>query len=431
MPEKDGSFLIPDANLSRLTAAFEKLGKRAKRIGVVPPTLDVHSDPVDVEVWFDRQSGSRVRTPDPDDIAELRVYRKVKRSWKVRVQGETPKYAGWRFIATLQHLKDDEGEIATILRALDTSFSIPERYRTAAPDCDHCGVRRYRRDTYLVVHDDGRLKQVGSTCIKDFLGHASPEWLAASAELLAEALGYAGDYGDDEEGMGSGKMLPHTFDFLACVSAIIRDSGFMSRKRANEIGCTATADFALSMLEYPPPKNAPKVEESDRVRAREAIEWAREVEAGESDYLHNLRVIAKCSALAPRTDGIAASMIAAYERAKANEIERQHAINSTHVGEIGKRQVFGPVTILQAKEINTMYGRSILFVFADEQGNRLKTFSGANEKLGEIGAVVYIKGTPKKHDCYQGIKQTMLGRVAVCEAPKPKMSRRKKKEAEP
>src|SRR5699024_12772450 len=36
--------------------------------------------------------------------------------------------------------------------------------------CHHCQINRYRTNTYVVRHDDGTQKFVGSTCLKDFLG---------------------------------------------------------------------------------------------------------------------------------------------------------------------------------------------------------------------------------------------------------------------
>ena len=58
----------------------------------------------------------------------------------------------------------------------------------AAAICEHCGLRRRRTRTYVVVHtDSGEVRQVGSGCLRDFLGGPDPERACRRAELLAAA----------------------------------------------------------------------------------------------------------------------------------------------------------------------------------------------------------------------------------------------------
>lgn len=169
------TFLVPDENLGSLRLAFAKLAKRAARIGCPVPTLTIDPTPRDVVQSVPLAPGTG------------RVYR----SWPVTVTGEAPRYQGWRFVAALQHVTQDDGAEATVLRVLDSDTPIPAHYREASQVCDHCKAHRRRHATYLVAHDTGAFKQVGSTCIRDFLGHDSPDSLAAAAELLADAFEHA------------------------------------------------------------------------------------------------------------------------------------------------------------------------------------------------------------------------------------------------
>jgi hypothetical protein len=60
---------------------------------------------------------------------------------------------------------------------------------------------------------------------------------------------------------------------------------------------------------------------------------------------------------------------------------------------------------------------STLYAFKDALGNVFKSFySGYNIKLNK-GDVVLLTGTVKKHNEYQGRKETMLNRIAVKDAP--------------
>ena len=55
-------------------------------------------------------------------------------------------------------------------------------WRPEVSECDHCGTTRRRSATYLVEHEDGSRKQVGSSCMADFLGASGHPRLAGSAQ---------------------------------------------------------------------------------------------------------------------------------------------------------------------------------------------------------------------------------------------------------
>ena len=83
-------------------------------------------------------------------------------------------------------------------------------YRHAGPDCDHCGLRRKRNQTYVLYEvATGLLRQVGTDCVRDYTGANSPEQVAAWAEYLAALdhdLGYEGmddGFGGDRRGRRS------------------------------------------------------------------------------------------------------------------------------------------------------------------------------------------------------------------------------------
>lgn len=198
---------------------------------------------------------------------------------------------------------------------------------------------------------------------------------------------------------------------MGIVAALMGAFGFTARSKATDYGPTATADLAYAWLRGRGPAGL-DVTPADLERGEAAIAWAAEVEPQDSDYRHNLRVVARCKGLLPRTEGIAASMIAAHDRALAKERERAESRSSVHVGEVGKREVF-TLKILSLKELDGQYGRTVLYVCVDPAGNRLKTFSSAAEDLGKPGETVVVKGTVKGHGEYQGVKETMrLARAA-------------------
>lgn len=420
-----GLYLIPDENLGKLTEKLVKLNKRAAKLGVTPITLTIE-ETIDRPTWF---VGKAAFEDEAAAIKFARIYSTVSvvragyiREHIVIVDGEAPKLNGWVFTATIQAA----GEAGNILRTVPGQ-TVPARYRDAdGTRCEHCKTSRRRNDTYIVRHDDGTAKQVGSSCLMDFLGHANPQAAASWAELL-------GAFDEAIRGWETGgheKHIESLDNYLTAAAASIRAYGWTSKGVAYERGSLSTAariehdlDLPKSSrgdrcwcggTEYTPHVAAP-VTPADEARAQAAIEWAHAIPADtESDYLHNVRVVCASDALEPRSYGIAASVITASERDRERAATRaqEHAErkDSQWVGEEGKRLDM-IVTVKHTREIGSDFGLKVLHVFQDGDGNVIKWFS-TTENL-EVGTTVGLRGTVKRHSEYQGVKETILTRCKV------------------
>jgi hypothetical protein len=372
----------------------------------------------------------------------------------VEITGEQLKLdGGWTFVGTLEH-----SDGANILRALPDQ-EIPARFRTVEPQCDHCGLERNRVDTYIVANEAGDYLQVGKTCLKDFVGHRSPEAIAGYLEQLSILWLEPGE----EDILHWGKV---TFDgygyltWLTYVAASIRLWGWTPKSKAS-FEYPATAVTAESWLEdvAKPNNNLPngqvptkyggpqttrkgetiEITEPDKELAETAFQWALDLEqraalGSLNDYLWNLWV---CASEASETEifkfrqlGLAASIISAYTRERAKEIERVDS-TSEWVGQEGKRQEFAGLTVVDIKGWETDWGYQELYRLQDEAGNVLiwKTTSGSLEQ----GTTYYGKATVKKdgkgHTTFRGEKQTVITRPAFyrvcCDSPKPIKSNHK------
>jgi len=332
-------------------------------------------------------------------------------------------FEGWTFVAALEHL---DGE--NLVRALPGQI-LPPEYRTRGPQCDHCKLARRRADTYVVRHEDGRLVQVGSTCIADFLGSSDAVKIAAYATMLASARGLA--EGGESEGFGGGSGDVALSQYLPFVAWCVREQGWTSRTIAREQGGAATADVAMHFMSCRNKRSCPscsKMEvqceptDVDVALAASAEVWAEslsdgEVNASSGDYLHNLRAVARTGIVGFRSAGIAASMVAAYERALGVErkrAERAARPPSAHVGTVGKREVFSNVVLDFVTGYETQYGYTTVLKFITDAGAVL-TWKASNTDIarGDVGKRYDVKGTVKKHDEYKGQKQTLLSRCAV------------------
>lgn len=427
------SFEILEEKLNWFKKRMEQLAKRAAKMGVEAPSYEI-GEAFDVKE-------TRSIDSDPDYEGEPRAVTVIVRKHHVEVIGCAPRYAGWTFAATLQHLEGGETLVRNIAK-----IEAPVEYRNAGQKCDHCKSTRRRNDTFLVVHDDGTWKQVGSSCIGDFLGADSPQKIAAQAEYIAEALGFgaAGGLGSKDPDRVSIE------DFLPIVAAVMNAFGWVSRTKAKEEERPATADLALDVALPPKGQHKPlrnprtKVRIIDEItadctaRATAAAEWVRDLsDADLNEYLHNCRAIVRSGAVEHRTAGYAASVLIAYDKHMDRVRARAARPESNHVGTVGERQHF-TVTQVTVKEINGDFGCSFLHLFSDAAGNDLRWFgsgrlwkngstAGSGPMVDQVkdGETIEIVATVKKHDEYKGRKQTQITRCSVYIVPleKPKKNK--------
>ena len=152
------------------------------------------------------------------------------------------------------------------------------------PRCDHCRLRRKRVETFVVWHaGTQRLRQVGTGCLRDFLGGHDPERLCRQAEyvlLARQSLAAATSEPGARHTADDGVALEV---FAAHAAMALRAHGWISRERARETGQLASADAALHSLRSSP--LAPR--SGDVALATAALAWARELlptRAGLSEF---------------------------------------------------------------------------------------------------------------------------------------------------
>lgn len=384
-------YLIPHQNLDTLLTALKRLQNRAIKLGMV---MD----------WTSKFSHEITSTSG-----------KITKFYSLNLFGQTPKYEGWTFIATLQHI-----EAGTILRCIPGE-TIPESYRTASNYCDHCQSSRRRIDTFVVRHDNGKHKQVGRQCLKDFLGHDDPHALASFAELLITAGDLAASSANDPENddcedreRSNDPRAPQYYSLahlLPTVAACCRVFGWTSRTAARDKGVSSTADDAFNQIYNPKLKPEEKIQltAKDESDAISALEWAEKLvyKLPLSDYEHNVALVATSGMYEPRTLGIAASILSSWKRT----VEQQHrAASMKYVGTVGEK-IQWTLRLVSERTVEGRFGVKHLYTFADEEGNTIIWWTQSLD-LTE-GASYIVKGTIKKHAEYNGTKQTELTRCKV------------------
>jgi len=409
---------------SRVDHALTALAKRAARKGL--PVLS----------WeWGKPTTEEETVPHPEYGWAVEYKQRVSRV-PLTLPCDPPQYAGWSFVAALQHL---DGE--NVVRALPGE-TVPETYRTRGPECDHCRMSRRRNDTFVLRHEDGKHVQVGSTCIGDFLGSDEAGKIAGAASLLAEARGLAEG---GCEGFGSGSQGDRTLaEYLPFVAWAIREKGWTSRTTVRDKGeGLATADLAWDVLiDYKSRTRwEAKPTDEDEAMALAAQAWTEaitdeEIARETGDYLHNLRAIARTSLVMSKLAGLAASSVIAYQRAVGRERARAERAANTldvHLGIVGDKVTFGlppklgkrgqllkgapvvlspdPVKLDFVTGYDTDFGYTTVLKFRTADGACL-VWKASSTEIGraDVGKVYTLSGTIKKHDDYKGAKQTVLSR---------------------
>lgn len=415
--DKRETYRVPDQNLDELLVKVAKLNKRAAKLGVAGVVVTELGEEFE---WRTVKNRRHYEDACPRSAHNPCCYYQ-QRFVNLSVVGETPKIDGWRLVAVLDH----KAEGVNLLRAVPGE-TVPERYWSAKPLCEHCKTKRTRRDTVVLGHDDGAYIQVGKTCLADFLGGADPAQLASMAELFRSFEDAAGGDPDGYDGFGDGHEPKRSTAFAVLVAAAtaIRLHGWAPAKSEGKSTKSRVAEWLFPRTfmdkgrtvvidgELEPPTDG------DRLTAFETLQWVNAMNA-RSDYEHNLRATLACGSVRVREDlGIAASAVSAYQRYLGRQVEyaqkqkRNADLGNAWMGTVGKRETFD-LTVLDVKVREGDYGPTTIVKFVDAENNLATWFaSGFKADDYKAGQTVKVKATVKRHGEFNGKPETYLTRVA-------------------
>jgi hypothetical protein len=320
----------------------------------------------------------------------------------VTISGNPPKYDGWTFLARADWA--DGGMVLFTAPGVDGI----DRSGITEGSCDHCGINRYRKSTYIVRSDNGEQVQVGSTCLKDFLGwNTNPVWVMPPSDN--DLFG--------EGGFGHSAPVYSVDTILAAAWACIEQFGYV---RSGDEG--ATKGTVLAVLDPRTPaerelaqKILPHVAESASAATmiREFI--LSDEFSGYGEYVTNLKNIARSEFVEPRFVGFLVSAPQAWAKSRERSLIKQRENNeltNEFLGEI-KDKLELPVTLKSIRFIEGQFGVTSLYSFVTDDGHLVKWFSSrAVFRDGDVDRSFTLKGTVRKHDEYNGTKSTVLTRCS-------------------
>ncbi len=354
---------------------------------------------------------------------------------EVTISGATPKYAGWKLVGVVTPLKVDSGELLPFVTTVPGETVHTNGQARDPLACDHCKVRRDRLESFIVQHDDGSERQVGRSCLKDFLGddRMSPSGLASLLNTLASI----------SESVNEWSRGPRYFNaeslnlVIATTLAVIRKYPFVTVAEARNSydqkipTRTRVGEVMTSFLSRPDATDAAYAHwttanagvldmlpvEADFVTAAQyrdelAVILDTKAEGEPNDYITALQVLSQCGAVNRKALGIAVSAVAFVDRELGRNQDPVKATlsaalkTSQFVGEPKKRMTMD-VTFIENRATST--GMTIA-TFVDAAGNILKCFSHQSLTPGQK---VSLKATVVRHDTYNGVNSTIVNRPVV------------------
>lgn len=420
--EAPRQYRVPFHQLDLLREKLAKINAKAAKLGASPVVL-VEGEPVIYVLEVGLGGEAWVKVGNAKDLENAKFVGPSRTIVPCSLTGEAPKLAGHSLVAVIEHL----GEDGNLIRQVPSStVQLAAEYRESRPTCDHCKLLRSRTETFVLQHESGVLRRVGRNCLSDFLGGQDPQVLLAGFDAFDRALFVLGEHEDREEGLGGYggggvRELP-LVGYLSYVAACIRHLGWTSAKASREIGGAKTADVAVKLIVSGGGQDLKDVipTDEDRQLASEAVVYARSLkDSGKelSDYEHNLAVVCAHPVFELPHAGLVASLITGYQRHLNLVAERARVANllanSAHVGAVGERHDF-TVTVLKTVELQSAFGRKVLFSLVDAQGNSLNWFAtGAGCDSLKLGKSYSVKATVSGHNEYKGVKQTIVKRLAI------------------
>jgi hypothetical protein len=342
------------------------------------------------------------------DVVEI-VYR-------ARIDGEAPKYNGWRLLATVDFI--DTGLIVNTAPGVDKV----DRDLVEQGKCDHCKQHRNRNKCYLVGSDDGKQLQVGSTCLKDFLGwEGRPVWLSTD------------DVKDDIDDFLSGSYWPRVYStetVLAAAWATIKLDGYV---RAGDWEKTPTKHM-VSMILDPTPKQEREMRARYGALRAESLDVARKTRdfilseefAGDNEYVYNMKTALSSDVVVGKHFGLVVSAPQAWARHQEKTLIRERERSETLNEWYGEDPVTRKAANKKAERITVNvkvksvswhpgdFGTATLYTLIADTGHVFKWWA-SSDVLGDQPTDTYqpLTGFIKKWEEYQGHKSTILTRCKL------------------
>ena len=308
----------------------------------------------------------------------------------------------WELLGTKERLGDN-----AIYRG-----NIPNEYKNADFGCNHCNTRRRRNKVAIIRHiDSGETKQVGYTCLSDFIGRE----LGAFGALIKgiDAIYLQVNYFGDCE-YTSRNYYYNVNQFLQIAYNCIVKYGYVKNNSVTEVTTTERIleAYRAENNDY---VNPAKVDTDLVNKIKDAYGiWTKN---HVSDFTHNVCAILEQTCVKRIYANYMYFIPTFYvnkirwdaRRARAEQAKKE--LNNEYAGAVGDK-ITTDATVECVTGFDGQYGYMYVYNFKDVHGHMLVWFTSKELEVNE-GDKIRISGTIKKLNEYKGIKQTVLTRCKV------------------
>ena len=395
----NSTFVIPNHRMGEFVDRLEKLNKKAVKTGCEKITFVV------------TEKITKVFTEHPF-TGQVLIEPMVVEYSRIELTGHEPKFSGWTFLARIDH--DISGNIINSIPGIELN----ERYRTSGNICEHCKIDRYRKQSFVVKHETGIEKQVGSSCLRDFLGHGSPEKIAS---YCSDLFAFFGEVNSREFLLGGHYDERYFVNrILEVTSALIRNIGFVSSAKSRETGEVPTVSYVFDYMtgkekiDMELRRDNP-VTEQDTVNGQLALSWLYE-QKPTSDYIHNLQTLCKGenATIDRKHVAIVVSLLAVWYKNTTEKIEYAKREPSQWIEKTG-RITLENVKVLGVSVFDGSYGLTYIYRFLANDRDKLTWFSSNNLHLDKDDIIKKLTFSIKKLDVYKDEKITVITRGKIIE----------------
>jgi hypothetical protein len=413
------TFWVPEPNMEKFEARIVALDKRSQKLGCGPVGFAVIAKEERPVEGYSKHRGWKIGS-----YVLMTCYQVV-------VRGEAPAFKGWSFLGTIDFT--DPAVTGYALRMVPGQRIPPRWQDMSAVDpaaCDHCHTRRQRSYTYLVQHEDGRVQQVGSSCLKDFLGiNASPESIA---KLMLAWHDVSKDIDSLESSGGGHKRISiDLVEFLAGCILYSDVHGYVSAKAAREADeqsgkCVQTTSDAVffrlagdwvqrgdKAWEDECRRFQAAITDEDRKLARDMLAWLK-TQPADNDYMQNMHAYTGTGLASWASKGYAASLVALYRREQAKRAVKAPVGSAGWVAKPGDRVQLTGCVVTQRSEFEGNYGMTTILKWRTPGDESCVWFASRPPEAGiRPGVTIDVTGTIDKHTTYKGQKETSLKRCMI------------------
>jgi hypothetical protein len=381
------SFTLPAGSVEYATSKLLKLGKKATKLGLMCPSLKVVKE----------------YTKLIDDV--LVLLSEVEVTYQMVVIS-----GGWRFIASLETVDSVDGVSRNKVSGPSLTELDHSKYSTHIQSCEHCNINRKRNKTFI-IQSKSETKQVGSTCLRSFLG-IDPTAIMDSFNLMNEINEIASECKSSKYS----KPIWSLNEVGPVAVSILQQEGFVSSAQATlydndkvKTGLSIFSFMNANSYDFKRPsfvtwynKIKPTEENINRFQAILKVLEDRIL----PDYINNptaldsftfkVGIILNRKAVEANDMQILAAVI--NREMNSQVIKATKEVKNTELypcNEGDKLEL--NVKIEYVKEINGSYGVTLLIKMLNEQGYSFTTFYNGRNSFNQ-GDSLKIKATVKKLD---------------------------------